>query len=313
MGLGLFASCSLSTVPGWAQTNLEAFDASGLATPLAPSDFSGLERTQPLNAKSFAVGLRSTYLKDLATFVVPSPGPDGTASAAIEGTLLHELTGALGVGAGFDVGVGLALHAPVWGAGDTATRGGAPFSSASFGDLRVGAGWSYAAGAGAVRPWATVYLPTGSTAALTGEGAVRADFGVSGSWDFEWLVTEVELGVRLRPTRELGVTRTGSGLRLGAGALARLTKDLLVGAEFFFLPTWVGSDAPPGETEAALWFPSEARLSGRFAFDSTWSVGAHAGAGLPTSRTSGLAQDPSPTRGVSSPSFRAGLEARASF
>ncbi|HSC87026.1 MAG TPA: hypothetical protein VLC09_07130 [Polyangiaceae bacterium] len=292
-----------------AQT-MEGVDAVALPAPIAPSRFSSLEASTPAREGELSSSVRLGALGQPVVLGVPGPSLDGGTSPAVAGLLLLELTAAYGLPHGFDVGLGLGLHAYQWGAGTSALDGSSSLDPVAFTDPRLAIGWARTFGDFSVRPYAQLFVPFGDPAAFSGEGAVRGDLGIAASHRFDFMWLALDLGVRLREERTLGATRLGTQLRAGLGALVSIGEHLGVGPELVVQPN-LASQAAPLDGEAGSLVPAQLRGTLRYELG-TSIVLLSAGSGLPFSRSSSLTGSQA-VRGLTSPTWLAMAELRTHF
>jgi hypothetical protein len=110
-------------------------------------------------------------------------------------------------------------------------------SGSALGDLRLGARVAVLGGENAgisLAPALEVWIPTGSTQELTGDGQARALPKVLLSGRSHAFIWSSELGYQLRRSYDSGSQEIGNGLVLGAGVGVLLFDDLLqLGAEVY--------------------------------------------------------------------------------
>jgi len=305
------SATSLCPAPvAWAQS-AGGFDADALPAPIAPSAFSALESASPLEARALNGGLRASLFTRPVALILPTPSDRGARANAVDAVVLAELTFAAGLGRGFDLGVGLGLHAYQAGTGLSPVTGGERLAPIALADPRITLGWSKKFDEFALRPYATVFVPLGDSSAFASDGFIRSDVGLAASYVFEGVLVEFDIAARLRREVDFGYARLGSGLRVGAGALFSVLPELQVGPEVIVLPQF-SAQPEPLTGDAGFLLPAEARLTARVVVD-RWTFLASGGTGLPFSRPSGLDPNAGLVRGLTSPTFRGLLELRTTF
>jgi hypothetical protein len=283
-------------------------DSNGLpaAGPVAP--FFSQPSAHALPGGRFASALRSSVLLEPISGSQPSPDPEGTDTSVVSCLWLQEVLVGVGLGAGIDVALALPIHLVQSGQGLTGPGVGERIEPFAFGDVRLGLGVGFELGAWALRPFGTVYLPTGQEQDFAGERMPRGDLGVTLGLDHQAWTFSGSLAGRIRETSELSNVRWASQIVLGLAARYAWTPKLDTNVELSLAPTLVGQPEPTSGAPGYL-FPAEVLLGLHYRTEPV-ILGLFGGTGLPLSvqpETGAL------TRGPTSPTLRVGVEIGAEF
>ena len=191
----------------------------------------------------------------------------------VDQQLAWHLAAALGVGGFAEVGVSLPFYFASTGFWD-----GAAFEGPTLGDAELRAKFSFlspsadALGLGAL---VVGRLPSGRRSAFTGAGAASAEARLIADKSWDRVLVSANLGVDLRPERDLLGTELGYAATLGAGAEFDVVPDLLrAHAE-----AWTSS-ALTGSFGAARATPIDLLAGIKIATPAGVTIGTAAGAGV---------------------------------
>jgi len=283
-------------------------DANGLPAPGPGQAFFAVAGPSTLEAGRFGASLRSSLLLEPISGSQPSPAPSGTDTAVVSWLWLQELQLGVGLGKGVDVSLALPVHLPQEGQRLTGAGIGGQLAPVALGDLRLGVGAAFDVGRWKVGPRATVYLPTGQEQEFAGERLPRADLGLVATCDVEAWHFGGSLFGRIRERSEIGNTRWASQVALALGARYDWTPEWDTGIELMVMPTLTEQPTPPSGS-AGYVLPAEALIGGHYRGQHLL-LGAFIGTGLPLSLASA---SETPTRGLTSPRLRLGVEVGTTF
>lgn len=283
-------------------------DANGLPAPGPAQSFFAVPGPSALEAGRFGASLRSSLLIEPISGAQPSPAPGGTDTAVVSWLWLQELQVGVGLGKGVDVSLALPVHLPQAGQRLTGAGIGGQLAPVALGDLRIGAGAAFDLGSWKLGPRATVYLPTGQEQEFAGERLPRADLGLMVALDVEAWHFGGSLFARVRETSEIGNTRWASQAALALGARHDWTPEWDTGVELVVMPTLAEQPTPPNGV-AGYMLPAEALIGAHYRGQHL-TLGGFIGTGLPLSSASATG---SPTRGLTSPLLRLGIEVGTTF
>lgn len=178
---------------------------------------------------------------------VPSSNADGRDVELVERRVEEETLLAVGLGKSLELGLALpvVLHQSGSGSQGITSQNGAALDGTGERDPRVSLSLGLHFGALRLKPRIGVALPLGSTDAYASAGAFTFAPAVPLAFRHGRFEHAVELGLRLRPSVEIGGVRVGSEATLAGGSsYAILRNELLVlCAEIFFLPSLVDNQA----------------------------------------------------------------------
>ena len=239
------------------------------------SQFLGVGGTETVQPGHLGFGLVTSYLSRPILLHTPPPGPGGTDSYAINDQVNGSFLFAYGVTQRLELDVVLPVTFGQGGSGTgaiTAVPANQALGDTAMRDVRFG--FAYAViprdrvdpladreGAHPQSTWALtarleVSAPTGDTGQFATEGTGVWIPSLAGDWRRGRLFAGVELGARLRQTRELEGARVGSQLSIGAGGgVDILARGLLSTAlEAQVLPTFAEQNTitptPEGQISA---------------------------------------------------------------
>lgn len=301
VGVGFMAS------PAGAQ-EFGYIDANGLPAAGPAQAFFTVPGPSALEAGRFGAAFRSSVLARPISATQPSPSAAGTDTAVVSWLWLQELQLAVGLGHGVDVSLALPVHLLQSGQALTGVGIGDELAPIALGDLRLGVGAAFRAGAWTIGPRGVVYLPTGQEEEFAGERLPRGDLGIAasldaGDWHFGGSVF-----ARIRETSEIGNTRWAPQAALALGARYAWNLNWDAGLELLALPTLTEQPAPPSGSAGYL-LPAEVLLGTHYRSEAL-VLGGFIGTGLPVSSASVTGN---PTRGPTSPLLRIGIELGTSF
>jgi hypothetical protein len=159
-----------------------------------------------------------------------------------------------------------------------------------------------------LRPFATVYLPTGSEQNFAGERMPRGDIGLAVAVLHEAWTFSGSVAGRIRETTEISNVRWTSQIVLGLGARYAWTQSFDTNLELVLAPTLAQQPEPTSGGPGYL-LPAEALLGAHYRTESV-TLGLFGGTGLPLSVepvTGAL------VRGPTSPTLRIGVEVGHTF
>jgi hypothetical protein len=220
-----------------------------------PAQFLGVGGSETVAKGQVGFGLVTSYLSRPITLHLPSPGPGGSSSNAINDQVNGTFLWAYGVTDRLELDVALPITFGQGGGGVQSITGGAGVQDTAMRDMRFGAAWSIVPRARvaplAQNTWALAArfetsAPTGDEGQFAGERAAVFVPSIAGDVRLDRFFAAAELGARLRPTAELVGARVGSQLVVAAGAGLDLfaRHDLLaIAAEARALPILVGQHA----------------------------------------------------------------------
>jgi hypothetical protein len=308
-GAGALALAALGFVasPAGAQ-DFGYIDANGLPAAGPAQAFFVVPGPSSLEAGRFGAAFRSSVLARPISATQPSPSAEGTDTAVVSWLWLQELQLAVGLGHGIDVSLALPVHLLQSGQALTGVGIGDALAPIALGDLRLGVGAAFRAGAWTIGPRGVVYLPTGQEEDFAGERLPRGDLGLAasldaGSWHFGGSVF-----ARIRETSEIGNTRWAPQAALALAARYAWSPQWDASLELLALPTLTEQPTPPSGSAGYL-LPAEVLLGTRYRSEAL-VLGGFIGTGLPMSSASVTG---SPTRGPTSPLLRIGIEIGTSF
>lgn len=283
-------------------------DSNGLpaAGPVAP--FFSQPSTHALAGGQFASALRSSVLFEPISGSQPSPDLEGTDTSVVSCLWLQEILVGVGLGAGIDVTLALPIHLVQSGQGLTGPGVGGRLEPFAFGDVRFGLGVGFELGAWALRPFGTVYLPTGQEQDFAGERLPRGDVGFALSRDHQAWTFSGSLAGRIRETSEISNLRWTSQIVLALAARYAWTPKFDTNLELSLAPT-LASQPEPTSGSSGYPFPAEALLGLHYRTEPV-ILGLFGGTGLPFSLEPGTG---ALVRGPTSPTLRVGAEIGATF
>ena len=285
-----------------------SIDANALPAPGPTASFFSIPSAEAWQGGTFAAALRSSVLLEPISGSQPSPDPEGTDTAVVSCLWLQEVTVAFGLGAGIDLSLALPIHLLQSGQGLTGVGIGDALDPFAFGDLRLGLGVGIPFDTWSLRPFGTVYLPTGQEREFAGERLPRGDLGVAAAVDMEAWTFSGSLAVRLREQSELSNLRWSSQAVLALGTRYTWTPEFDTNLEFVLAPT-LTEQPEPSSGAAGYLLPAEVLVGAHHRKDAL-VLGAFAGTGLPFSVASGTG---SLVRGPTSPTLRIGVEVGMTF
>lgn len=290
----LFVKVAASAEPG-------GIDAQALPLPISAETASVLESSRRRHSGEFVWTLRTSGLRRPLTLRLPSASPEGTSVGLVDGVFLSELSANVGVGKGWDMGVGFGAQLTrIEGSSDSVE------SMRSVGlrgrDPRIGAGWAIAQDAWSFRPFAQVHLPLGDDDSFSGEPTARLLVGASGEFDGTFLRWSFQSAYLHRPFMRISSTTWGPQLLVGTGVFLPLIDTLEIGTQIIISPVLAPQRGMSGRPGGRM-IPAEALGSVRYSIGS-FTGGLGVGVGLPLSRTSTVHVDRQSVRGPTTPVYR---------
>jgi hypothetical protein len=226
---------------------------------------------------------------------VPSPDPNGREVKLVERVLEEDLLLAFGLGRALELGLTLPviLHQTGAGAAGLTSQSGGPLDASAERDPHASLAYAhqFVTGLG-VKPRLELTLPLGNRSAYASSGNVVVAPALPLEWQRGAFALGFELGLRLRPSVELGTLRWGSAGSIVLGLSVELLPSelLALSAESFLLPMLGEASSERARAQAieTLLLPAEwlCALHSRPIRDQPWTVALAAGAGLALSRSS---------------------------
>lgn len=239
-------------------------DADALWPHAGPQRFVGVGSAETLGAHQLGFGLVTSWTSHSVTFHLPSPGPGGSDSVAVNNQVTANFLFAYGVSDRLELDLALPIVVAQDGDGTNALSGSTVSPNATaLGDLRFGAAYAIVphrrrdvtdpehppSAFGLVARFETT-APTGQDERFS--GSPYATFVPSVSADYRrgrWS-GGAELGARIRKPTDIGVTRLGSQIYLAGGVAYDLLRTheelprnlLTVSAEVRAMPTLTAQD-----------------------------------------------------------------------
>lgn len=192
----------------------------------------GVASSQPLRHLTPSVGL-FFHLQD-DPYQVETTGGEIRARL-IDEQLKAELNAGLGLFGLFDLGLALPLVLAQSGEGSADASVGA-FSGFAIADMRVTPKFrlldSARTGGLGVALLAPIWLPIGDQDTYNSDGALRVEPRVAADWTSDVITVALNVGVQIRPQREVLNYTSGTALRYGLGAEAPIFDPLSVIASY---------------------------------------------------------------------------------
>lgn len=283
-------------------------DSNGLPAMTPGAQFFATPSARPIPNGRFAAGLRSSLLLEPISGSQPSPDPEGTDTAVVSTLWLQEILFGVGLGAGIDVALALPVHLLQSGQALTGAGIGDGLAPIALGDVRLGLGVGVPLGAASIRPYGTIFLPTGQEQEFAGERLPRGDLGVAVAVDARAWTFGGSLAVRVRELSELSNVRWSSQGLLTLGARYLWTPEFDTCLELALSPTLSGQPEPTSGSAGYL-LPAELLVGGHHRTESL-ALGVFGGTGLPLSIAPGTG---ALVRGPTSPILRLGVDIGLTF
>lgn len=303
------------------------FDTNNVWVHAGPTRFVSIAPAEPIEHRTLALAVLSSYLDRPVQLRAPSPDPDGRDIPVVRGVVDLSLAYAYGLTPDLELSLAtpIVLHQTGSGAEGITSQSAPPLGSAAVRDPRVGAGFTLPFGHDNAGPRSFAKLrlelgvPLGDDHRYAGAGNFTLAPSFSMSTEQGPIHFAGELAARLRPSVPFATARIGSALLTAVGVGVDVFREYLsIEAEAFMLPSLVSQ---PGQTSSAsrthdgVLVPAEWLLSLRSVptQDPAFSLSLGGGTGLPLSSETRETPDQAATErfaGVTTPRFRLFFGAR---
>lgn len=312
---------SLALVSRPALADVATLDSQLFPAPLSPSSSPQLEAASSLPTGKKFTKARISYLLTPGRLALPSPSPEGTSAASLDGQILGEFGMGGGLGKGWDLNFQLAATLGQWGQGLASLGSEIALETLAVRDARVSVGLTWFDGTGesssqeptaAARCYAIVSAPWGNESQFAGTGSLRAELGQATELTIGPLRAALDLALRLGPDVEWGGLGSGHFVRIASAAGMRLDDSILLGVQGSLLASLSESPAPEVGTPP-FYLPAELGSFANYTWAERHSIGAQLSFGLPLSQPPGWGGDAPLGRAFGTPVLRSSIDYQLYF